>query len=337
MAEFLVPRGVKVVVAMKAEATAGVDVFAGTYVAADVLPVIADSIRFTQDPNEIENLMTAGFMGRVASIMGPLMGRVDFAMFPRGKGVAYSATVKPEVGLPLRGCGLSETVDTTVSAEKVTYQPSATHETMTIYVVINVPGGAALSVQLVGCIGTYRWNARAGGVGRFDFSFMGALEERADITYVAGTLAKTPAFPTFKSAAFQIGTTNYAPRIADMAFDIANVVGAIPSINGAGGIAGHLILNRNPRVTLDPEADREANSAWWAALRDGAPLKDLSFQLGTAQYNRMKIRASAAATPAATVQVVAQSLGARDGLMSLPTTLLCTLDAGEDDFAKVFD
>lgn len=337
MANFQVPRQSRVAIAMKPEVTAGTDVFGGTYVTADVIPTIFDSVRFTQDPNEIENLMTAGNLGRAPSVLGPLTARVDFSMFPRGRGVAYAAGTRPEIDLPFRGARASSTVDTTPGSETVTYQPTDTEEVMTLYVVVDIPGGSALSAQLVGAIGTVRFSGRAGEMFRADFSFMGALQERADITYTGGTLAPTPQFPTLKSALFQIGATNYAPRIAEVGFDVGNRIIPIPSINSAQGVVGHTVIDRRPEFTIDPEAGREADSGWWDALSDGDPLKDMSFQLGSVQYNRIKVQASAAASPGSTVQVVAQSFGARNGIVSLPTRLLATIDTPNNDWKIVFD
>ncbi|HEX7786606.1 MAG TPA: phage tail tube protein [Methylomirabilota bacterium] len=339
MANFQIPRQARVVVAMKPETTAGTDIFGGTYVTGDVIPTIFDSMRFTQDPNEIENLMTAGNMGRAPSVLGPLTARLDFSMFLRGRGSAYGASARPEADLPLRGARLAATVDASSGTESVTYQPTDTEEVMTIYVVVDVPGGNALSAQMVGCIGTGRFGGRAGEMIRMDFTFMGALESRADISYVGGTLTTTPQFPTLKSAAFQIGSTNYAPRIAEISFDLGNRIIPIPSINSAQGVVGHTVIDRRPEFTIDPEADREANSGWWDALSDGDPMKDLSFQVGSVQYNRVKFRASADASPgpASTVQVVAQSFGARNGIMALPTRLLATIDSANNDFAITFD
>lgn len=336
MAQFTVPRQPRVVVAMKPETTAGTDVFGGTYTAADVLPVVADSVRVALDPAETPNTMTAGNLGRLASLIGPRTGRIDFSMHWRGKGVAYASGTRPETDLPLRGCRLSSTVDTTPGAEKVTYQPTNTEETMTIYVVIEVPGGNALSWQFVGCLGTFGFGVTAAGRLTMNFSFFGSLEERADITYVAGTLSSTPGFPRGVSSAFQIGSNNYAPRIQAVNFTLNNLVRPIPSLNAANGVAGYFVADREPRFDLNPEADREANSTWWAALEDGDPLKDMTFQVGSAQYNRLKIQAGAGGS-LATVQVVDQSLDFRDGIAMLPTRLLATISAGNDDFALVAD
>lgn len=337
MAQFTAPKEINVQVVMKAEATAGTDVLAGTYTAADVVNIVAGSARFTQDQNEIENKMTAGNLGRAPSAIGKLTGLVEFSMLWRGKGSAYGAGTKPEFDMPLRAAGCSSVFSGTSGSEKVTYQPTSTEETFTVYVVVQVPGGNAFSVQLVGCLATTaRCRTTAGGALMWDFGIMGALEERADITYVNGTLSPTPTPPVTKAALFQIGSTNYAPRIKSVGFDIGNTVQYIDSINAAGGVAGVKIFDRKPILTIDPEADREANSGWWAMLRDGAPLNDCTFQVGATAYNRLKFKFPSDGV-SSQLQLIAQQLAMRDGLAALPSTLLPTISAGNDDWAIVAD
>lgn len=332
MAQLTVPRARRVQVAMKPEATYGTDVFAGVYVAADVLRCFDIQPSITAE--EIENLATSGDLGRLPSGVGAIVGGVSFRMFLRGAGAAYSASVKPEADLALRACQLAATLVTTVGLESVSYQPTATSEAMTIYVVVDVPGGNAYSLQLVGCLGTFDLTMRAGGIVEARFTFQGMVDAVADITYVAGSVAATPAYPTLKSALFQIGTANYAPRIASVAFAAGVSLLRAPSINAAQGIAGFHAADRNPRLTIDPEADRDANFAWYAALRDGT-LQDSTFQAGATQYNRLKFNFNAAA--AAGLQVIGHGFAVRDGLLAFNPILLATIASGNDDYKLVFD
>jgi len=309
---------------MKPEGTYGVDVFAGTYVAADVLP--AFNITPTLALEEIENLATSGLMGRLTSIIGREQGGVQFSLRLRGRGVAYAAGTRPESDLPLRGTGHSSTVVTTGGSESVTYAPSATHESMTIY--IHQKNGP--SIQLVGCFGTVEFPPTpAGQPMEARFSFQGLLDAVADITHTPGTLAQTPQFPTLKSAAFQIDTANYAPRIAAVGFNVGNVLGPLPAINSAGGLAGFFIADRNPRLSIDPEADLVANYAWFSKWLS-QNLADVTYQLGTAQYNRAKFNFLKA-------QIATHGWAPRDGLTAFNTQLLAVLTAGNDDYSLVFD
>lgn len=340
MAQFTASKQLRLVVAMKPETAAGTDVLSDTYISTDVIPVIQDSIRWTQDPNEIQNMMTAGRLGRAPSILGKLTARLDFDTYLRGRGAAYSASLKPEVSLPLRGCGLAETSSFTGGSEFYNYQPTDTEEVMTIYLVQDIPGALSnLSIQMVGCLGTCRIVGRAGEPMRASFSFFGALEERKDIPpggFTTGQLNLTPAYPTLKSAAFQYGT--YAPRIANIGFDMGNVVNQIESINAAGAVAGFKIFDRNPRLQIDPEVDRETASNFWAKLRDASPLDDCTFQLGTTQYNRVKFRFGAnGGVGDNQLQLVRQALAARDGLSIFQSEFLATLNLGNDDFSLRWD
>jgi hypothetical protein len=335
MAEFLVSREMRTTVAMKAEVTAGTDVIAGQPAAVNVVPYIVGTLTLQREPAEIQNRMTAGNLGRAPSLQGPSIGILRFSMYPRGAGAAYSGSVLPEMDPALRACRLTKTVVTTTGAETVEYKPSSSDEVFTIYVQHDIPSANALTWKMVGCVGTCRFRGTAGGPMVAEFTMLGALS-RADVAYRAGTLAVTPQYPTLKSAAFQIGTSNYAPRIKEIVFDLGNVPERIWSINSASGIVGFFTADRAPMWQIDPEADTEANSAWWTALQSGT-LNDLSYTLGSTQYDRMKIRGSAAATPGSTVQVVEQGVLMRDNIAALPTTLRATLDSAENDYAILFD
>lgn len=340
MAQVQSARKVRQQVVFRPESVYGTDPMGGTYVDADVIRAVADSIRVSPNLEEFLNLATAGNLGRLPSAIGLRTVRLSFDQMIRGRGVAYddSPLVVPEIDLALRACGLARTIDATPGSEFVGYQPSDTHEAMTVYVVQPIAGSAtAVAAQLVGMHGTPTFRGVAGGPMRATFDLEGVLEEIADVTFVGGTMAATPQYPTLKSAAFQIGTGNYAPRIREVSFAMGNVLQRVPSINAASGLVGFQITDREPELVIDPEADLEANSAWWAALQDGDPLHDCTFQLGTAQYNRLKFRFSSDGSTAG-LQVVGQEWVERDGITAFRMRLRPTIVNGANtDFALRFD
>jgi len=341
MAEFLAPAAIGRQVVMKQEATAGTDVFADTYLAADVQQVDADSIRVTNDPNEIKNLVTMGNLGQAPSLKGPRVSRIDFRIPIRGNDAGIFFDDTPEIvpfgDRALQACALGRTFASPgIGGSTILYKPSSTQKTYTIYVTQPIPGGAnCLSRQFTGCSGTFRVSGRAGEGMSYEFSMLGSFEEEKDIVFVPGTMILVPQYPQLISAAFQIGSANYAPRISTVTFDAGQRVGRLPSINAVTGVAGFRILQREPSLVIDPEVDLDASSGWWAAFRDGAPLKDCTFILGGTALNRLTFRFASDGV-AANLQVVDHQLDSRDDLSCFRITLRPTIAAGNDDWGLLY-
>jgi hypothetical protein len=328
MAEATVPRLRKKVLAMKPETTYGTDIFAGTYTAADIIPAM--DIQVSPNLEELEILATSGHLGRQQSAIGMESASVTFRMAIRGIGAGgpYSASVKPEWHNPLEGCSLIATL----AAGEWTYAPSIaavdSHKSQTIYVVNHVGGAAtALTYQLVGCHGDVEFSMRAGAFIDARFTFQGLIAGVSDVTYVGGVLTAVP-YPVMKSAAFQIGTENYAPRIANVGYRHGNVLQRIPSINSTGGLVGFFVSDRNPRLSIDPEVTLEATYPWYTKWTAGT-LSDVTFQTSAPVANDQ------ISFNFPRLQVVAQPTGERDGMSSLATTLLATILTGDDDVSIV--
>jgi len=332
MAQPQVAKYRRMVVAMKPEGTYGTDIFAGTYTAADV--IACRDVQPSMNIEEIPNMAMAGDLGRLPSAIGLESAGVQFTMWYRGRSAAFDDTpsrLVPEVDLPLRGCGMLATFSVANASawDKVTYTPTNTLESMTIYVVQEIAGQAtAPAMKLTGAFGTVSFAARAGGIMELQFRFVGALAGRTDVTYVAGT--PSPAgvaslYPVLKSAGLQLDTTNYAPRVAQIGFDLGNTVSPIASVNAASGLAGFFISDRNPRVTIDPEADLVSGYDWLTKWR-ASNLADFDFTLGSVQWNKIK-------PIFPKIQIASQSYTQRDGLTAWPTAMLATIAAGLDDFS----
>jgi hypothetical protein len=140
-----------------------------------------------------------------------------------------------------------------------------------------------------------------------------------------------------KGAAFVLDDgAGYSPRIKSIGFDAGLTVAYVDSVNAAGAVAGAKIFDRSPMLTIDPEADREANSGWWAMLRDGAPMNFCTFNVGNTAFNRQKFQFGAGGTNRL-LQLVKQGLSMRDGLAALPSVLRATLSASGNDYAIRYD
>jgi hypothetical protein len=216
----------------------------------------------------------------------------------------------------------------------VKYTPAAVEKTYTVYVCASVPGGLGWSAQLTGCVGTFRTISRAGERMQADFTLSGALEDEADITYVSGVMALTPPFPTHLSSDVTFGPLAYKPCVETINFDIGNTLALVPCMNAVAGIEGYYVSSRVPTFRADPQLDRETASQWFKKIKDG-DLITTSWQCGTTANNRVKFNFNAAG--AANVQVITHTQSARGGILSLETEFLATVNAGNDEFAIIFD
>jgi len=336
MATLSAPKGIRGQFVMRVEATSGVDPMAGTYTVADIIPLEWDSLRFTQDANEIQNKMTAGSMGRAPSILGKLTGMIEGSALFRGSSATYSASVKPEIDMLMRASGHSAVFDTSGGA-KWTYKPSEVDETYSAYLVVPMGSGtSAMSRRLLGAQLTRLRMETEAGIGlRISFAMMGAMDTtNADLTYVPGTISSvTP--PVTKGAAFTIDDgAGYSPRIRRLAFDAGLELQYVDSINAAGGVAGTIRMDRAPSFSIDPEADLEGNSGWWAMLRDGAPMNFCTFQVGTVALNRLLFRFGANGTDRL-LQLVQQGLSIENGLFRFASNFRATINAAGSDYSIV--
>ena len=328
MATVQVPRKAKQQIVMRAESVFGTDVFNDVYVLADIMQARSDSIRYAPEIEQIENLATAGASGRLPGATGKRRATVTFDMVIRGRGTAYTASNLPEADLPLRGCGLEHVIGATAGSETVTYKPTDLHESLTIYVVQEIPGGLALSAQLTGCLGTWRVTGQAGGSMAYTFTFSGALEEEKDIAYVQPAIRSTPGLPTLREAGFHVNA--WQPCVETLSFDMGNEMGEVPCANDVSGVEGYMINNRDPRLEANPNLDREANSHVWDSLADGAPLVDTGWTLGQTQYNKVEFKVPQG-------QILEAPWGERDNIADRTLTVQATLlDAPNTDFSIVY-
>lgn len=336
MATLLTPKGIRTELVMRVEATAGVDPMAGTYTVADIIPIEWDSLRFTQDPNEIQNKMTSGARGRAPSMLGKLTGMIEASALFRGSSVPYTAAIKPDIHMFMLASAHSA-VFTTSGGAHWTYQPTEVDETYAAYYVAPMGSGTtAVSRRLLGAqLFRYSMVTEAGVGLRISATIAGSLDAtNADLTYVPGTISSvTP--PVTKAAAFVLDDgVGYSPRIKRLAFDVGMECQYVDSINAVGAVAGTAQMDRVPTLSIDPEADLEANSGWWAMLRDGSPLNFCTFQIGTVANNRLLFKFGANGTDRL-VQLVGQGMVIENGLVRFPSTLRPTISAAGNDYSIV--
>jgi len=322
-----VPLLTRAAIAMKAQAALGTDIFAGVVTAADVLEArVGPEVEPT-----LENFEGAGDspLGEQQSVPLFALERVRFAMPIRGAGAAYSAGVKPKTGVPLRGCFHSETLDATAGAEKYTYAPRAlgdlTAEAMTWYR-MQEHGVVHEAIDSFGNL-VLTWIAGQPAV--LEFDFLGRRDAESAVALVLPTVSATPQFPSFKVAALQIGTENFAAKVQRIQFNAGLDLQIQQDQNALESVAGIYVAARRPRLELDAEMVPVATFDWFAKHRT-AELMDLSFQLGTGNtYNRMDFTAPKA-------QVTGIREGVRNGARVHQVTLALRPNVANDEYSIAF-
>lgn len=218
-------------------------------------------------------------------------GTIDLQMEVMGAGAAYAASVAPPMDVLLQGAGFSSVGSFTAGAEKYTYTTLDTGmKTFTLYCWT----GDKL-FKLVGCVAAPKLEAEAAKRGMMTFSVTGKVLSIADNTFGAVTVNATVP-PLFHSSTASIGvwtsTDASEPLVVKKAsIDFGTTVVDRPSAGATDGLIGYLITDRKvqhmmtvERVSgakFDPDAIAKAASI-------GTNTK-ASWQIGTAQYNRMKI------------------------------------------------
>lgn len=262
-------------------------------------------------------------LGKLKQIYGGSLKTVSFSAEIKGSGAAYSASVRPEVDVLLRACGMGVVIVTTVSAETATYAPASTgHESITLYYYAD-----GTRHIITGARGTVSFNAEAGGRVMGSFTFTGHWLTVTD-TALATPTYDTVSPPIFIGASFAVGA--YAAIISKLAFDLSNTVATPPSANAADGFGEVRITSRDVMGSFDPENVTVAINPFIANWTANATRALTTGVIGTAQYNRMTV-----SFPATYYKEIAP--GDRDGIRTLEVGFGCAESTTDDEISILFN
>lgn len=143
----------------------------------------------------------------------------------------------------------------------ITYNPyvdTTQGESVTIYVYSHKKKHI-----ITGCKGTFKIIGEVGQYAKVEWTFMGIYNAVADATFPTGMAYGTSKPPIFQnSSSLVIGS--YAPVLKSFTLDAGNSIQRRDSAIATQGVKGFIIGDRNPTLSLDPEADTEANFTFFA-------------------------------------------------------------------------
>lgn len=188
--------------------------------------------------------------------LGPLLGRCTFSTELRG-----NLTGAIDVGLAvlLQGCGMTGTT------AHVPVSSPATQLSITLYAYIDGDLHA-----LSGAMGTFTLSGTAGQRMMLDFEFQGVWVTVATASIPGSTY--TAALPTLlRGSAFSVGALS--PIVNTFSLAMNNVVVPREDVTSTTGIPHFIIADRDPVITIDPEAELVANNEAydiWTAVTENA-------------------------------------------------------------------
>lgn len=277
----------------------GVAVKVETTPLTDVVPGVADAVRCVGIPylkwgyleEGVRNDVVTGQLGS-AERMAPAgrFGTIDLVLEARGAGAAYSASVVPECDALLRICGMGKTLTATGGSESILYTTlDSGAETATLYA-----WSMGKLFKLVGCVATMKYSSDAAKRGMFTFSVTGKMVSDPTETALPALTFNSTLPPLFHSVTATIGAYSSGAAsdplvLKNVGLDLGNTITERASAGAADGLAGYLVTDR--RVTQEMLIETPLLTSFdpfAASKATGASNPLTTWQLGTAQYNRLK-------------------------------------------------
>lgn len=242
----------------------------------------------------------AGF-NRLAGVAGTKQGTCTFRTDVGWDG---TTTMPSWADILFPACGW---VETSQVYNPTTEAPGTNVKTLTIG---KYEDGRLL--QLHGAVGTFQWVLPAGKMSYIDWTFTGAYSEVTDVSLIA------PTYPTalpikFSSATVQFNSVNL--KVAQVTVDAGNNVIMREDASTATGYSTALITDRNPRITIDPEAVLVATNDIYGLFSAGTQAS-FDIQLDGPSDSTIDIDAPKA-------QIMSASPGDRNGMVIDSIELAC--------------
>jgi hypothetical protein len=264
---------------------------------ANTIAVRRNSVKFGPKFTHIQRSIQDGSIGDVLGVNA--LPEVDFSFQVELRGNRTDGTTADisagssahalEIDCLLQACDLSPTytAETTSGARngKVVYSPIVPTDqgkSVTFYFY----SGLKLH-KITGAKGTVKISALAGQFGILDFSFKGLYNAPTDvaISTVTPTFLNTLP-PTFINTGSTVDS--FSPVFTKFDFDLGAKVDKREDGNSVNGVAGFIITDRKPKVTIDPESVAEGTDPIWGDLY-AATKRTITAKIGSQTGNQVQM------------------------------------------------
>ncbi len=243
------------------------------------------------------------------------------------KGSGALGVVPPHLSVPLRGCGLGETIDSGVS---VTYAPISQSVPSVSIALLEVYTDGTVKVHLVtGARGNVVFEGVKGIPTLARFEMTGRYFKPTEVGVALATPALGPVPPAMLNAAMTFQGAG-ALKLSACTIDMGNVASLQNDPNQEHGNFSALLSDRRMNGSIDPQQEKIAVIDFFANLEDNVE-GVLSYVLGSVPGNIATFT-----TPKA--QITNLTPGDREGIRTeaLDLQFNRNTDGGDDEFSLVF-
>ncbi len=289
--------------------------------------ILVTNPSYTPDIKMLPRDVLLASFSKLPDLVGVRLARIAFKAEVIGRGVAYAPATLPRLSPYLRACGLQETVDVTVSAEKVSYQRSSQNiPSLTMAFLDDAGAGGAVIKQLSGARGNVKFSAGVGGQLYAEFSFIGAYADPVDGAQLVASYDDIRP-PQLLNAPGTIG--GFQSTFSSFDLDMGNKLAGIPDCSAVSGYRGFEITDGDSRGRIDPEMVKVADKDFYGDWTGGTEAALVVGPFGPTQYNQLGFTA-----PKLVMTNVQE--GDRESKMILNIDFQLAMNAGDDEFVLEF-
>lgn len=244
--------------------------------------ILADLVDVSFDIQKIQTPEVRRSISEAPERPGRKKASLTIRVALKGSG---AAGIAPEIAPLLQCCALKQTIDSTLGAEKVNYQPVSTEadmKTATVYLYYD-----GRLVKAVGCTGNFSLSAPPGEIAIITFNLQGSLTSNGDASMPSDEAYQDVVAAVVESGNFKFGTFNTAV-VNSFTLESGNYIVDRLDINSPGGLHSSIVAGRNPTWNTAIEATKESVKAWWGNFTERVK-EAVSLKIGSTAGNKVEI------------------------------------------------